>query len=188
MSWSTLSLATGTSRTCSGWSVQSWRNLQATIEGHPERSTAHVAYEKDRGDLAWRSAASRHWGPLDKMQRETQGLSVSYDDKSFVYYDQNPILASEKSAFRDPQVFYDATTARWIMIIALSDDRKVSFYSAPAPLRSPRSGDPLPPGSRRPGRPSTRLRPSRLRFASRTARAASAAPSAATRPPPARSR
>jgi fructan beta-fructosidase len=62
--------------------------------------------------------------------KETQGLSVSYDYKSFVYYDQNPVLASEQSAFRDPQVFYYAPTQRWIMVIALSDSRKVSFYSS----------------------------------------------------------
>ena len=62
--------------------------------------------------------------------KETQGLSISYDDKSFIYYDQSPVLASEPTAFRDPQVFYDAAVGRWIMIIALSDERKVSFYSS----------------------------------------------------------
>lgn len=61
---------------------------------------------------------------------ETQGLSISYDSLSFVYYDQNPVLDSERPAFRDPQVFYHAETGRWIMIIALSDDRKVSFYAS----------------------------------------------------------
>src|SRR5260370_18087590 len=44
------------------WSIQSWQNLDATIAGHPELSTAHVAYVNDRGDLAERSAASRRWG------------------------------------------------------------------------------------------------------------------------------
>ncbi len=62
--------------------------------------------------------------------KETQGLSVSYDTKSFVFYDQNPVLTSERSAFRDPQVFYYAQLRRWIMVIALSDDRKVSFYAS----------------------------------------------------------
>ncbi|MGZ6347026.1 MAG: glycoside hydrolase family 32 protein [Anaerolineales bacterium] len=63
--------------------------------------------------------------------QETQGLSISYDYKSFVFYDQNPVLTSERPAFRDPQVFYYAPTQRWIMVIALSDDRKVSFYASP---------------------------------------------------------
>lgn len=61
---------------------------------------------------------------------ETQGLSISYDYLSFIYYDQNPVLDSERPAFRDPQVFYHPETGRWIMIITLSDDRKVSFYAS----------------------------------------------------------
>ncbi len=62
--------------------------------------------------------------------QETQGLSISYDYKSFVFYDQNPVLTSPQSAFRDPQVFYYAPTQHWIMVIALSDLRKVSFYAS----------------------------------------------------------
>lgn len=58
------------------WSIQSWQNLDATIAGHPELSTDHVAYVKDRGDLVWRSTASRRWGPRDKAQREKRGLSL----------------------------------------------------------------------------------------------------------------
>ncbi len=61
---------------------------------------------------------------------ETQGLSVSYDYRTFVYYDQNPVLVSERPAFRDPQVFFHEPTQRWIMVITLSDDRKVSFYAS----------------------------------------------------------
>ena len=67
---------------------------------------------------------------IKPRNQETQGLSVSYDYKSFVFYDQNPVLTSERPAFRDPQVFYYAPTQRWIMVIALSDDRKVSFYAS----------------------------------------------------------
>ena len=62
--------------------------------------------------------------------KETQGLSVSYDTKSFVFYDQNPVLTSDRPAFRDPQVFYFAPAQHWIMVIALPDDRKVSFYAS----------------------------------------------------------
>ena len=61
---------------------------------------------------------------------EDQGLSISYDYKSFVYYDQNPVLDSERPAFRDPQVFWDAQNKRWLMIIALPEDHLVSFYAS----------------------------------------------------------
>jgi fructan beta-fructosidase len=62
--------------------------------------------------------------------KETQGLSVSYDEMSFVFYDQNPVLTSERLAFRDPQVFFYIPSQRWIMVIALPDDRKVSFFAS----------------------------------------------------------
>lgn len=61
---------------------------------------------------------------------ETQGLSISYDYVTFVYYDQNPVLDAEQPAFRDPQVFHHPETDRWIMVITLPDERKVSFYAS----------------------------------------------------------
>ncbi len=61
---------------------------------------------------------------------ETQGLSISHDYTNFNFYDQNPILTSEQPGFRDPQVFFDDQTKRWVMIIAFPDDRKVSFYAS----------------------------------------------------------
>lgn len=61
---------------------------------------------------------------------ETQGLSISHDYTSFVYYDQNPVLDAEQDAFRDPQVFFHEETNRWIMVIAFPEDRKVSFYAS----------------------------------------------------------
>ena len=41
---------------------------------------------------------------------ETQGLSISHDATSFDFYDGNPVLTSDESAFRDPQVWWDART------------------------------------------------------------------------------
>ena len=61
---------------------------------------------------------------------ETQGLSVSYDYRTFVYYDQNPILVSERQGFRDPQVFFHEPTQRWIMVIAFADERKVGIFAS----------------------------------------------------------
>ena len=62
---------------------------------------------------------------------ETQALSVSHDYTTFEFYDQNPVLDSEDPAFRDPQVWWDEANSRWLMVIALPDQRKVSFYSSP---------------------------------------------------------
>ncbi|MEZ4669623.1 MAG: glycoside hydrolase family 32 protein [Anaerolineae bacterium] len=65
------------------------------------------------------------------VNTETQGLSISQDYTTFNYYDQNPILDINKRVFRDPTVFFHEPTQRWIMVLTLSDERKVSFYASP---------------------------------------------------------
>jgi sucrose-6-phosphate hydrolase SacC (GH32 family) len=90
-----------------------------------ERNTSGLAVNPDQPPMI--AIYTMH----DKASgEETQGLSVSYDYKSFVYYDQNPVLDAEQAAFRDPQVFFHPETNRWIMIITLPEDRKVSFYAS----------------------------------------------------------
>jgi fructan beta-fructosidase len=81
-------------------------------DGHPPMIAIYTMHDKTTG-------------------HETQGLSVSHDYSSFLYYNQNPVLDAEQDAFRDPQVFYHKETDRWIMIIALPEERKVSFYASP---------------------------------------------------------
>lgn len=61
---------------------------------------------------------------------EAQGLSISQDYTTFVYYDQNPVLDAEQSVFRDPTVFFHEPTDRWIMVVTLSEERKVSLYAS----------------------------------------------------------
>jgi fructan beta-fructosidase len=61
---------------------------------------------------------------------ETQGLSISHDATNFHFYDQNPVLDSDEPAFRDPQVWFDEDSQRWLMVITLPEERKVSFYAS----------------------------------------------------------
>jgi fructan beta-fructosidase len=62
---------------------------------------------------------------------EAQGLSVSRDSTTFEYYEGNPVLDAGTGAFRDPQVWWDEQNQRWLMIIALPNQRRVSFYTSP---------------------------------------------------------
>jgi fructan beta-fructosidase len=64
------------------------------------------------------------------VETETQGLSISHDYTTFHYYDQNPVLDIGAPAFRDPTVFWDEARNRWLMVIALPDQHKVSFYAS----------------------------------------------------------
>lgn len=61
---------------------------------------------------------------------QAPGLAVSYDYTRFGYYDQNPLIIHEEKGFRDPHVFYHAESGRYIMAIAIADQRKVGFYGS----------------------------------------------------------
>src|SRR5579862_6870530 len=74
--------------------------------------------------------AHRHTGG-----RETQCLSYSTDHLRFEYYAGNPILDVQSTSFRDPDVFWHAETHRWIMVVALPEQRKIRFYAS-ADLKS----------------------------------------------------
>ena len=61
---------------------------------------------------------------------ETQCLSVSTNYTSFDYYPANPVLDLRGKSFRDPDVSWHAPSQRWIMAVALPDERKVAFYAS----------------------------------------------------------
>ncbi len=63
---------------------------------------------------------------------QTQSLAYSTDDgRTWTRYAGNPVLDPHSQNFRDPKVFWDAPTHSWLMVIALSDQHKVSFYRSP---------------------------------------------------------
>ena len=61
---------------------------------------------------------------------ESQGISVSSDYSNFQYYNANPVLTLQTKDFRDPDVFWDKQTNKWIMAITLPIERKVAFYAS----------------------------------------------------------
>jgi hypothetical protein len=77
------------------WSAESWRNLDATISGHPERSSARLVLGGDPQVLARRSAASRRWQAEDRKQRDKRGLSTIQPEQPS---DRLALLALEKIA------------------------------------------------------------------------------------------
>lgn len=59
---------------------------------------------------------------------ESQGISYSTDFTNFHYYSGNPVIPSSSSDFRDPQVFWDNQTNRWVMVIVRPLSRSIEFY------------------------------------------------------------
>ena len=66
----------------------------------------------------------------DGTQR--QALAYSLDDgKTWTKYAGNPVIDIHSTNFRDPKVFWYAPTHSWRVVVALSDQHKVSIYSSP---------------------------------------------------------
>jgi levanase len=64
--------------------------------------------------------------------RQAQALAYSLDrGRTFTKYAGNPVLDIGSDNFRDPKVFWYAPSKRWLMVVALSAEHKVQFYSSP---------------------------------------------------------
>lgn len=62
---------------------------------------------------------------------ETQHLAYSLDrGRTWTQFAGNPVLDVGKSDFRDPKVFWHMPTRRWVMALALPDERQVQFYGS----------------------------------------------------------
>ncbi|MCB0563994.1 MAG: GH32 C-terminal domain-containing protein [Phaeodactylibacter sp.] len=61
---------------------------------------------------------------------QSQGISTSLDYEQFQYYSGNPVIPSNSTDFRDPQVFWDVQTERWIMVITRPLDRAIEVYAS----------------------------------------------------------
>ena len=68
--------------------------------------------------------------------KQTQNLAWSRDrGRTWTRYAKNPVLDIGSKDFRDPKVFWHEPTGRWIMVVALSEERKIRFYGS-ADLKS----------------------------------------------------
>lgn len=65
-----------------------------------------------------------------ETKNQSQGISYSYDGKTFRYFDGNPVLDIGSTEFRDPTVFWHEPTSKWIMVVAMALERKIKFYSS----------------------------------------------------------
>ncbi|GIV60577.1 MAG: hypothetical protein KatS3mg043_1666 [Rhodothermaceae bacterium] len=73
-----------------------------------------------------------HPAPDPAAERQAQHLAYSTDrGRTWVPYEGNPILDIGTAHFRDPKVFWYAPEKKWVMVVALSLERKVHFYASP---------------------------------------------------------
>lgn len=65
-----------------------------------------------------------------QIQKQCISYSINDDYTSFQYYEGNPVLDIGSTDFRDPTVFWDGPSSKWVMVVASSLERKVKFYSS----------------------------------------------------------
>ncbi len=62
---------------------------------------------------------------------QAQELAFSLDrGRSWTKFAGNPVLDLGQRDFRDPKVFWHESTARWVMVVVLPDERKAQFYAS----------------------------------------------------------
>jgi len=65
--------------------------------------------------------------PFDQQQ----SLAYSTDGgETWTKYEGNPVLDDSDPEFRDPKVFWYAPEEKWVMVVALSTQRKIKFYES----------------------------------------------------------
>jgi fructan beta-fructosidase len=63
---------------------------------------------------------------------EDQRLAYSNDrGRTWTYHSSNPVIDIRSPEFRDPKVFWHDATSRWIMVVALSKEKKIRLYASP---------------------------------------------------------
>jgi sucrose-6-phosphate hydrolase SacC (GH32 family) len=65
--------------------------------------------------------------------KQAQHLAYSTDGRgrTWTQFPGNPVIDENLKEFRDPKVIWHESTKRWVMVVALSDQRKVRFYASP---------------------------------------------------------
>lgn len=67
--------------------------------------------------------------PRDRHGPQTQNLAYSTDGgMTWEKYERNPVLDIGRKNFRDPKVFWYAPQHKWVMMVSLAIQRRVSFY------------------------------------------------------------
>lgn len=69
------------------------------------------------------------YNPNTRIQ--DQRIAYSLDNgRTFTEYSQNPVIDLQSTEFRDPKVFWHADSQKWVMVVALATERKISFYTS----------------------------------------------------------
>lgn len=93
---------------------------------YDENNTSGLGTEDNPPIVAIWTRADNHTG----IQAQSLSYSTDHGKTWTNLNDGAPVLDIGSTNFRDPKVFWDSTTNRWTMAVALSAEHKISFYSS----------------------------------------------------------
>ncbi len=65
------------------------------------------------------------------QRKQNQYIAYSNDrGRTWTPYENNPVIDIGMADFRDPKVFWHAPEEKWVMVVALSLERKLHFYAS----------------------------------------------------------
>lgn len=63
---------------------------------------------------------------------QSQYVAFSTDrGRTFTAYDKNPVLDLNMADFRDPKVFWHEPTKKWVMVVALCNEKQAGIFGSP---------------------------------------------------------
>jgi fructan beta-fructosidase len=93
--------------------------------------TGSVAVDKNNTAVFGKDALIAAYTIFNKATKsQAQGISYSNDGLVFNYFKGNPVLDIGSTEFRDPTVFWNKSTSKWIMVVAKALEKKIKFYSS----------------------------------------------------------
>jgi fructan beta-fructosidase len=129
------------------WGHMSWGHAVSPDLVHWEHLP--VAIPEEDGVMAFSGSAVVDWrntsgfggggrSPLvavytgHREGHQSQYLAYSRDrGRTWTTYEGNPVLDRGMADFRDPKVFWYEPERRWIMVVALPQEYRISFYASP---------------------------------------------------------
>ncbi|WP_161925092.1 GH32 C-terminal domain-containing protein [Actinomyces sp. 432] len=133
----------------SQWGNMSWGHAVSTDLVHWEELDVAIPYTEDYGVFSGSAVYDEHntsglgtadnpplvavWTRADNHNgNQSQSLAYSTDKgRTWTTYNGgDPVLDIGSTEFRDPKVFWDEGAGRWTMVVALSADHQVAFYSS----------------------------------------------------------
>ncbi len=130
------------------WGHMSWGHAVSTDMLHWKHLS--VAIPETDGIMAFSGCAVVDWrnssgfgindqpplvlvftGQNDAIMRQDQRLAFSTDHgRTWELFEGNPVLDIGIQDFRDPKVLWHEASQKWVMVVVLADQLKVSFYAS----------------------------------------------------------